>query len=101
MLGITIESQDVEFGDRDRDEDLDLVDSVDSVDLVGWTLSSSTKSLGSGMWKWNFFRINPNDSWIGETMISSPPNKRISVSIMSTWGGQQGCDEKELRKKAA
>jgi hypothetical protein len=42
MLGITMESKDVEFGDRDRDEDLDysdydldLVDSVDSVDLAG------------------------------------------------------------------
>jgi len=51
-----MESKDVEFGDRDRDEDLDysdydldLVDSVYSVDLAGWTLSSSTKSLGSGM----------------------------------------------------
>ena len=43
-----MESKDVEFGDRDRDEDLDysdydldLVDSVYSVDLAGWTLSSS------------------------------------------------------------
>lgn len=30
MLGITMDSKDVEFGDRDRDEDLD-----DSVDLAG------------------------------------------------------------------
>ena len=44
MLGITMDSKDIEFGDRDRDEDLDdsdydldLVDSVDSVDLAGWT----------------------------------------------------------------
>ena len=35
MLGIPMERKDVEFGDRDRDEDLNLVDSVDSVDLVG------------------------------------------------------------------
>lgn len=52
-----MDSKDYEFFYRDRDEDLDdsdydldLVDSVDSVDPAGWTGgASSTKSSGSGM----------------------------------------------------